>query len=257
MKCKRRLRLAGPPATRHTSAMSADLYHPACCSPLQHHWPLPQLLVGCQLVSGEFDPARLHPEDFQQCGIDPPKGAAKRQTEFLAGRLCARQALQQLTGTATIPAVGADRAPCWPATVVGSISHGDGWAGAVVGAKSHWRGLGLDIERLMSSARAERLQASILTPAELQRLAQVPAELQAWLVSLTFSLKESLFKALYPLVQQQFYFQDAELLSYSPAGLAELQLLRELGPDWPAGSRIDGQFAQLGERILSLVSIVA
>jgi enterobactin synthetase component D len=244
-----------PSAARHTSGMSPDLYHPACCSPLLLHWPLPQPLPGCQLVSCNFAPAQLQADDFARCLIEPVKGAAKRQAEFLAGRLCARHALLQLTGTPAVPAIGADRAPCWPAAVVGSISHGDGWAVALVGAQPHWRGLGLDIERLLSPARAERLQASILTPAELARLAQCPKEQQAWLVSLTFSLKESLFKALYPLVQQHFYFHDAELLSHSPEGAAQLQLLRGLGPDWPAGSRLHGQFVQLGERLLSLVSI--
>lgn len=246
-----------PGAARHTSGMNPDLYHPACCSPLQDHWPLPQLLAGGQWLSCEFDPRRLQAADFQRAEIDQPKGAAKRQTEFLAGRLCARQALQRLTGTPAVPAVGADRAPCWPAGVVGSISHGDGWAAALVGPQSAWRGLGIDIERLMSAARAQRLQTSILTPAELARLAQYPQEQQAWLLSLSFSLKESLFKALYPLVRQQFYFQDAELLSHDPAGFAQLQLLRGLGPGWPAGSRCNGQFVQLGERLLSLVSIGA
>jgi enterobactin synthetase component D len=255
MICKRHAALVGATPTRHHADMHSDLYHPTCCRPLQHHWPLPHTLAGCQLVTCEFDLAHLHAEDFQRCAIAMPKGSAKRQTEFLAGRLCARHALLQLTGTPTVPAVGADRAPCWPAGVVGSISHGDGWAAALVGAQPHWRGLGLDIERLLSPARAERLQASILTPAELQRLAQYPQEQQAWLVSLTFSLKESLFKALYPLVQQHFYFHDAELLSHSPEGAAQLQLLRGLGPDWPAGSRLHGQFVQLQERLLSLVSI--
>jgi enterobactin synthetase component D len=246
-----------PSAARHTISMTPDIYHPACCSPLLAHWPLPLALRGSQLLSCNFDPAQLKADDFARCGIAPPKGVAKRQTEFLAGRLCARQALQQLTGTPAVPAVGADRAPCWPAGVVGSISHGDGWAAALVATQADWRGLGLDIERLMSTERAARLQASILTPAELARLAEYPAAQQAWLVSLTFSLKESLFKALYPLVQQQFYFQDAELLSHSPEGEAQLQLRRGLGPDWPAGSPLNGQFVQLGERLLSLVSIPA
>lgn len=244
-------------ATRHTSAMNSEHYHPACCSPLQQHWPWPQPLAGCHLLSCEFNPAQLQADHFARCLIEPVKGVAKRQTEFLAGRLCARAALHQLTGTPRVPAVGADRAPCWPTGVAGSISHGDGWAAALVGPQQHWRGLGLDIERLMSAARAERLQASILTPAELQRLAQYPQEQRAWLVSLTFSLKESLFKALYPVVQQHFYFEDAELLSHTADGTAQLQLLRGLGRDWPAGSRLDGQFVQLGERLLSLVSIPA
>lgn len=253
--CKRHSILVMPRPARHTSVMNPDIYLPACCSPLQWHWPLPQPLAGAHLVSCNFAPAQLLAEDFARCGIEQPKGAAKRQSEFLAGRLCARHALLQLTGRPSVPAVGADRAPCWPAGVVGSISHSAGWALALVAAQADWRGLGIDIEQLMSPARATRLQASILTPAELARLAQYPPEQQAWLVSLTFSLKESLFKALYPLVQQRFYFLDAELLNHSNEGTAQLQLLRALGPDWPAGSRLHGQFQQLGERLLSLVSI--
>lgn len=244
-----------PRPARHTSAMNPDFYHPACCSPLQCHWPLPQALPGAHLVSCNFVAAQLQAEDFSRCGIEQPKGAAKRQSEFLAGRLCARHALLQLTGTPSVPSVAADRAPGWPAGVIGSISHSVGWALALVAAQSDWRGLGVDIEPLISPARATRLQASILTPTELERLAHYPPEQQAWLVSLTFSLKESLFKALYPLVQQRFYFLDAELLNHSAEGSAQLQLLRALGPDWPAGSRLHGQFEQLGEHLLSLVSI--
>ena len=104
--------------------------------------------------------------------------------------------------------------------------------------------------------RAERLATQLLTPAELQRLAQLPEPQHAAQISLSFSLKESLFKALYPLVQQRFYFQDAELLS-AAQGRAELQLLRDLGPEWPAGSRCQGQFVDLGTQVLSLVSIGA
>ena len=100
------------------------------------------------------------------------------------------------------------------------------------------------------------MAAQILTPTELQRLAQLPTAEHATRISLTFSLKESLFKALYPLVQQRFYFQQAELL-FAAEGQAELQLLTDLSPHWPAGSRCSGQFVDLGEQLLSLVSIGA
>jgi hypothetical protein len=36
-----------------------------------------------------------------------------------------------------------------------------------------------------------------------------------------------------------------------------LQLLCDLGPHWPAGSRCQGQFVDLGKQVLSLVSIAA
>ncbi|ACO79482.1 4-phosphopantetheinyl transferase protein [Azotobacter vinelandii CA] len=229
---------------------------PPCLSEPSAHWPLPLALPATALHSARFDPALLQAADFTACGIAPVRGVAKRQAEYLAGRLCARQALQRLTGTPGVPAVGEDRAPQWPAGVVGSITHGDGWAAALVGRADAWSGLGLDTELLLPAERARHLAEHILTPAELGRLSGTP-EAQAWLTSLTFSLKESLFKALYPLVRQRFYFEHAELLDWTPAGTARLRLLQGLGPDWPAGSLLEGQFACENGRLLTLVAIPA
>ncbi|AYC35112.1 4'-phosphopantetheinyl transferase superfamily protein [Pseudomonas cavernae] len=230
---------------------------PACCTPPLAHWPLPQPLAGAQLVSTRFDAALLAPTDFDLSQIPPPKGASKRQTEFLAGRLCAREALRQLTGTGSTPACGKDRAPQWPTGISGSITHSRGWAAAVVARSTDWRGLGLDMEQLLSAARAARLAGEILTPAELQRLAQQPAEQQAQLVTLTFSLKESLFKALYPLVLKRFYFEHAELLEWSEDGRARLRLLCDLSAEWRHGRELEGQFSLFDDRLLSLVGIPA
>ncbi|MBS7691762.1 4'-phosphopantetheinyl transferase superfamily protein [Pseudomonas lalucatii] len=225
--------------------------------PLREHWPLPLALPDVQLFSTRFAAERLAAEDFERCGIAPVPGVAKRQAEYLAGRLCARAALRRLTGVARVPAVGEDRAPQWPAGVVGSITHGNGWAAALVAQRSAWRGLGLDIERPLPVARAERLAAEILSADELRRLQPLSAEQRAWRISLTFSLKESLFKALYPLVLRRFYFQDAELLSCTADGHARLRLLSDLAADWPAGSELQGQFAECEGQLLSLVGIRA
>lgn len=230
-------------------------YLPPCCSPLKDHWPLPHRLPAVQLISTTFNPERLNAADFGRCAIEPVRGVAKRQAEYLAGRLCAREALRRVTGTAAVPACGEDRAPQWPAGALGSITHGSGWAGAVVGNSADWRGLGLDIEQIMPASRAERLVGEILTPAELFRLEALPSEQRAQRISLTFSLKESLFKALYPQVLRHFYFQDAELLSVETDNKVRMRLLIDLHDDWPAGSELDGQFAEFDGYLLSLVSI--
>ncbi len=230
---------------------------PACLNEPSEHWPLPLALPATALVSVGFDPTRLCASAFDACGIGAVRGVPKRQTEYLAGRFCARTALQRLTGVASVPATGEDRAPQWPAGVVGSITHGEGRAAAVVGRAEAWRGLGLDTEILLPTERALRLAGQILTPAERLRLQGREPEEQAWLIGLTFSLKESLFKALYPLVLRRFYFEHAELLDWSPGGTARLGLLDDLGPDWPAGSRLEGQFACEDERLFTLVAIPA
>jgi len=230
---------------------------PACCSPLQDHWPLPRALPGVRLVSTRFDSDLLDPEDFIRWGIPPMAAVSKRQTEFLAGRLCAFEALRRVTGEPGIPPVGEDRAPCWPSGVVGSITHGAGWAAVVVAQAAQWRGLGLDVEKRLAVQRADRLAAEILTPRELEGYAELDDAQRALRVTLTFSIKESLFKALYPLVKTRFYFQEAELIHQDADGHARLSLLNDLSDEWRTGAELDGQFVLFDDYLLSLVSIPA
>ncbi len=227
---------------------------PACCTPLRYHWPLPRPVPGAVLASCAFDPANLAADDFQRAGIVPSaslqRSVAKRQAEYLAGRVCARAALQRLDGRDYVPGSGADRAPIWPAGIRGSITHGKGWAAAVVAADGACKGLGLDQEALLDDERAERLMGEILTPAERERLDRSELGLS---VTLTFSLKESLFKALYPLTLQRFYFEHAEVLQWSADGLARLRLLTDLSTQWRHGAELQGQFCLEDGQLLSLV----
>lgn len=234
---------------------------PACCTPLDAHWPLPVALPGTVLLSTRFDPALLAIGDFQRSAVSPPasiqRSVAKRQAEFLAGRLCARAALQQLDGLDCVPAIGEDRAPIWPAHISGSITHSTGHAAAIVAHKTQWRGLGMDLENLLTLERAERLAGEILTPDELQRMGAGPREQIAQLVTLTFSAKESLFKALYPIVQKRFYFEHAELLEWSDIGHARLRLLTDLSAEWCHGKELEAQFAVDDGQLLTLVAVAA
>ena len=234
---------------------------PACCTPLDAHWPLPTALPGTVFLSTRFDPALLTEGDFQRTAVPPPasiqRSVAKRQAEFLAGRLCARAALQQLDHLDFIPAIGEDRAPVWPGHISGSITHSTGHAAAIVGHKAQWRGLGMDLENVLSLERAERLAGEILTADEMQRMALIPREQMALLVTLTFSAKESLFKALYPLVQKRFYFEHAEVVEWSESGVVRLRLLTDLSSEWCDGSELVGQFAVADGQLLSLVAVSA
>ncbi|MGH8383722.1 4'-phosphopantetheinyl transferase family protein [Pseudomonas sp.] len=229
---------------------------PSCCAPLLHHWPLPHPVAGAVLVSCPFDPALLASDDFLRAGIEQTpnlqRSVAKRQAEYLAGRVCARAALQRLDGREYIPGTHEDRSPIWPTGISGSITHGKGWAAAVVARSSDCQGLGLDQESLLSDERAERLAREILTEAELHRM---DASQTGLTVTLSFSLKESLFKALYPLVQQRFYFEHAEVLEWSSDGQARLRLLTDLSAQWHKGKELEGQFSVQDDQVLSLVSV--
>lgn len=234
---------------------------PACCTPLRADWPLPQALPGSVWLSTDFNAAHLAGDDFSRSAIEMPasiqRSVAKRQAEFLAGRLCARAALLQLDGTCAVPAIDEDRAPVWPAHISGAITHSNGRAAALVALKDQWQGLGMDLENLLNTDRAQRLAKEILTAPELQRMAAGPASDIALLVTMTFSVKESLFKALFPIVRQRFYFEHAEVLSWTHQGQVRLRLLTDLSEQWHHGCELDAQFCLFEGQLLSVVSIKA
>ena len=237
---------------------------PPCCSLPEDHWPFALRLPGAVLYSSRFDPALLTAADFRAAGIKAPatvqRSVAKRQAEYLAGRLCARAALQQLNAAGHLglaacnaPGLGDDRAPVWPGGVTGAITHSNGWAAAIVAPTTTWRGLGLDSETLLPSARAERLAKEILNAGELQQMAALAPAQRAQRITLTFSIKESLFKALYPLVLKRFYFEHAEVLDWDERGHARLRLLTDLSCEFHHGVEFSGQFAIDEGRVLTLV----
>ncbi len=225
---------------------------------LKQHWPFPAALNDCTLVSACFAAQALTPQLFTLHELTAPQATHKRQAEFLAARLCARHALAQLTGTAHFPRQQENsRIPVWPQGTCGSMSHSHSLAAAIVGSSHTWLGMGLDIEKVISSERAQRLAPSILTPEEYQRCAQFTAAQLALHLTQVFSLKESLFKALNPLTGTYFGFQDAQVLDppSTASGQTRLQLRKDLSKEWPQGSSLPAQFTTLHGSVLSLVSI--
>lgn len=234
---------------------------PACCSTPDDRWPWPQSLPGLELISLDFDPDNLKPDDFAISDIVPPpsvaRAVAKRQAEYLAGRFCAREGLRRATGQPVVPALGDDRAPVWPTGCVGSITHTQGWAAAIIGQQQDYAGLGLDAEIIMSEERALPLCRQILTTSEQTRFRSELANQAGHFITLVFCLKETLFKALYPLVQKRFYFEHAEVLSWAPDGAARLRLLTHLSEQWPVNTELEARFVQEHDRLVSLIVITA
>ncbi|TBW49999.1 4'-phosphopantetheinyl transferase superfamily protein [Marinobacter halodurans] len=234
---------------------------PSCCSNLGDDWPWRQPLPGLQLISLDFDADRLRPGDFRDCNMVPPatvqRAVSKRQTEYLAGRLCAREALHRTAKLAIYPGTGEDRAPRWPQGMVGSITHTQGWAAAIVGHDRDYAGVGLDAEVVMPDSRARKLAHQILTPNEITRFADALSGTPGACLTRIFSLKECLFKALYPITLKRFYFEHAEVLTLADDGRARLRLRMDLSEGWPAGRELDALLTQSGDRILGLVAVTA
>jgi 4'-phosphopantetheinyl transferase EntD len=165
-----------------------------------------------QLGPGEGVPAP-HPDEAAQVARAVPK----RQREFAAGRHLARRALARLGEAGEFENVvllnGPDRAPRWPAGVVGSITHtgaGDqGYCAVVLGRDRELAAVGIDAEE------AEPLEPDlwkfVLTVDERAALEREAAETRGLLAKVVFSAKECFYKAQYPLTRQFLGFQQVRI----------------------------------------------
>jgi enterobactin synthetase component D len=155
-----------------------------------------------------------------------------------------------MLGMEGIPALGPDRAPQWPAGSLGSITHSQGIAEVMVADARHWLTVGLDTEQWLSAERAARLCRELLTHEEREQLEGLSPIQRANRITLIFSAKESLFKALYPITGKRFYFHDAERRD-----ARSLTLLKTLSPDWKLGASIPFRWRERQQGVLSWIAL--
>lgn len=179
----------------------------------------------------------------------PERAVAKRKAEYLAGRFAAEKALAEL-GPGGAVGRNEDGSPRWPGPVVGSITHGAGHAWCAVARAQTIRGIGIDVERLMDDGTKDELMAKICRREERDTLARRLELPEPARVSLAFSAKESLYKALYPSVQKFHDFDAAHVvevaLSSIPgavAGELTLELTRDWSVEFRQGHRLQAMFA--------------
>lgn len=221
---------------------------------LEPCWPFAARLNGCKLVSARFDPDATTDQDMLKHGLQTSGRSRKRHGEYLAGRLCAAGVLE----TDRLLARDADSGrPLWPDGWCGSITHSHGQAAAVAAATADWKGLGLDMERLLEAGRALRLHNAILTKDEQRWLSGESDDGAARLLTLIFSAKESLYKAINPLTGVYFGFQDAQVIEYRQDGQLTLQLLRDLSDEYRKDMEFSCLWTPFGHGMLTLVHLAA
>jgi enterobactin synthetase component D len=168
-----------------------------------------------------------------------------------AGRSCASEAVRRLTGVsgATI-GTGNGGEPLWPDGTTGSISHKNGFIWAAVARVQDTAGLGIDVEHVIETARAERISRLVLLPEE-RRVGSDTLD-PALRFALIFSIKESVFKCLYPIVRQRFYYEAFVVGDLSlTEGRFSGTVVRSLGPAVRSGRVLEGRFAVNGEWVYS------
>jgi enterobactin synthetase component D len=219
----------------------------------------PQILSShCHVFSAVWDPKSFDPERTPgDLGIEVPerlRGAlVERQAEFVAGRFSAMDALKSAGCKSTGPIlINPDGSPLWPTGYVGSITHSNGYVSAVVAEKSRVMALGRDSERMLADHEAYELQKTALNQREIQNQAASGHGVGEY-VALIFSAKESLYKALCPIVGEQLDYPDAEAISISrEPSTIRFRLSRDLGPQFPKGMELLARY-EVSDRIHTAV----
>jgi enterobactin synthetase component D len=190
-----------------------------------------------------------------RAGIELPaaleRATSKRRIQFLAGQYCARASIEALTGSgaAEAPQRDADGCPVWPRGLVGSISHTTGFATAAVASTREARGLGVDAEPVMSGEAAAEVARLVALDDEtrLVRLAAGITAVEA--LTLVFSAKESLFKALYPPTRRHFDYLDCEIVRLDPEARRFAVRLRMPLDAVFGGSNFGGRYELIGGEV--------
>jgi enterobactin synthetase component D len=184
---------------------------------------------------------------FAAWGIKLPgaldRAVLKRKIEYLSGRFCALSAFREAgyRGHTSLPA-NADRSPAWPNGWQGSISHCTDVAVAIAANSADFLGLGVDVENVLEDSALGQIADDVLFDGERRLLREVGVRYNK-LVTLGFSLKESLYKALWPQGRTPLEFHHARLLDLCPVTKTFAIELRGGASSVSAGKSVSGGFS--------------
>ncbi|RVW03585.1 4'-phosphopantetheinyl transferase Npt [Rhodococcus spongiicola] len=152
------------------------------------------------------DPPGLRPHPQEESLI--ARAVDKRRREFIGARHCARVAMADL-GVEPGPILRGDKgSPVWPKGIVGSLTHCDGYRGAVVGYAMQVRSVGIDAEP--NAALPNGVLDAVSLQEEREWLGTVDPTVVHW-DRLLFCAKEATYKAWFPLTGRWLGFEDANI----------------------------------------------
>ena len=230
--------MVSAPAVDDNSGMSAEQINQAIADMFSS-------VDGCRLLAGDIGDygAMLYPAERESV----VKAIDRRKREFATGRMLARRLMGDLGIQPGAILRGAQREPIWPAGVVGSLTHAEGVAVAVVAPQGVLRAVGIDIE--IADRVGPELHGKLFTSSE-----QSLIDGDLCRAGLMFSAKEAGYKATYSLAPRFVGFRDAEI-SIDPE--KQRFSFRYLGDHPP--SRVmeegSGHFLYCGPYVLSLFII--
>ncbi|MGQ4695095.1 enterobactin synthase subunit EntD [Enterobacter asburiae] len=206
------------------------------------------LLAGLTVHHVSFDPATFTDADLLWLPhhAELSHAGRKRKADHLAGRIAAAYALNERT----IPGIGPSGEPLWPDGMSGSITHSGTQAMAVV-IRERQALIGIDCEGILPENEAREIKDGIIDAQEEPVLSHsgYPFPLA---LTLVFSAKESLFKALFPRLQAYMGFDSARVTKLDDKTLT-LALTRQLA-GFNEGAAFTLHWQLQGEQAITLLS---
>ncbi|SDZ92351.1 MULTISPECIES: 4'-phosphopantetheinyl transferase [unclassified Mycobacterium] len=212
---------------------------------------LPDVVATAETYS---DPADLVPLPEEEPLI--ARSVAKRRNEFITVRHCAREALGKLD-VGPVPILKGDKGePCWPDGIVGSLTHCEGFRGAVVARATEVRSVGIDAEP--HGVLPKGVLGAVALPAEQDAVTTLEGDLH-W-DRILFCAKEATYKAWFPLTHRWLGFEDAhitfELDSSGTSGTFLSRILIDPAAEsGPPLTELPGRFTVSNGLVLTAISL--
>ncbi|MBV1852642.1 4'-phosphopantetheinyl transferase family protein [Catellatospora tritici] len=212
----------------------------------------PGVRVAELFADPEHTPDALFPQEATHIA----KAVDKRRREFTTVRVCARAALGEL-GVAPVPLLpGVRGAPGWPAGIVGSMTHCDGYRAAAVARAADLASVGIDAEP--HATLPDGVLGMITSESErrhLDGLARTAPHVH-W-DRLLFCAKEAVYKAWSPLTGGRWLdFLEADVAVDPLAGTFRARLL--VPGDCPDGrvlTGFDGRWHVAGGLVVAGITV--
>jgi len=212
---------------------------------------------GCHSIFCEYDVLHYNDSLFSRFGIvkesDLDLAVTKRKAEYLAGRYAAKTVLGRLgLGNHAVHA-NKHRAPIWPKDITGSISHANSMAVCTIGKLSRVDYVGVDIAKNIPQNKAKKLADLIVNHRESQLIRRSILD-DAIAFTLLFSIKESAFKALYPLVGRYFDFHAVEVTDIDlDNAMLPMEIVIPLSTKITPGLQLQGSFELMDSSVSTQV----
>ncbi|EJB6559691.1 4'-phosphopantetheinyl transferase superfamily protein [Salmonella enterica] len=192
---------------------------------------------------------------FEKHSIDFPNtlcfAVAKRRAEFLGGRIAAQTLLRKEQNHENIK-LSRMRIPIWPRGWIGSISHTDQYAIATLAPRNDKHSIGIDIVEYNPRVLDE-IASMFINKNEQELLINSEVDYNIAL-HIVFSAKESLYKALYPQVNDFFGFESSIIIDINAQNQTfTLQLTNTLTPNLPTGYQHTGYYQLDMDKVITFI----